>query len=63
MGTIAVFIYFLSVCCFAGCIHQFMETGRPGIFPSKRLLKKRAVTLGMAGGGLLVFGALISLLN
>ncbi|CAM3650539.1 hypothetical protein [Mesobacillus zeae] len=63
MGNFTAFIFLISIGCFAGMLHQVLAAGKPGIYPPKRLLKKRAGSLGMGGAIFLFLGALLSLLN
>ncbi|MBS4210696.1 hypothetical protein [Bacillus sp. FJAT-50079] len=61
MKGIITVIFFLAALLLAGMLHYVASQRRPGIYPPKKILKQRAMTLGGAGFICLVIGVLIAL--
>jgi hypothetical protein len=49
VGIFTSMVFLISVAFFAGAVHQLLALRKPGMYPPKALLRKRAGTL--AGGG------------
>jgi hypothetical protein len=60
MKSAAVIFFILSAILFLGAVKFFVDLQRPGVFPPKQVLKKRAGTLAAGGGICLLIGLLFS---
>ena len=52
-------IFALSVVLFLGGIHFFLSIKKPGVYPPKYVLKKRAAALAAAGALLFLLGMIV----
>ncbi|RFU64400.1 hypothetical protein D0469_18690 [Peribacillus saganii] len=59
MATVEYALFTICFLFFAGMIHFLLSAERPGIYPPKKLLRKRAGFLGLGGALLLVIAVLI----
>jgi hypothetical protein len=48
----------LSAVLFFGMLHYLSASRRPGMYPPKKILKKRAMVLGSSGGAALLLAIL-----
>lgn len=60
MRFVAIFLFFISAILFFGTIHFWLAYKKPGVYPPKKVMKSRAITLAGAGGVLLLLGTMIS---
>ncbi|MCM3767367.1 hypothetical protein [Neobacillus niacini] len=60
MKSAAVIFFILCAISFLGAGKYFMDLQRPGVYPPKQVLKKRAGTLAAGGGVCLLIGFLLS---
>ncbi|NRD78363.1 hypothetical protein HPT25_13405 [Bacillus sp. BRMEA1] len=58
-GT-AIVLFFISAILLWGALKYFLDIKRPGIYPPKQMLKKRAVVLAGAGSASLLLAVLLS---
>lgn len=58
MQSIMTFLFIIGALLLVGMIHYFLAHQRPGIYPPKRILKQRAVTLGGVGTLFIILGLL-----
>lgn len=56
MGIFTSVVFLISIVFFAGSIHNLLELKKPGMYPPKALLRKRAGSLAGGGAILLVIG-------
>ncbi|PLR89960.1 hypothetical protein [Bacillus sp. T33-2] len=56
-------IFGVSILLFIGSINFFLASRKPGIYPPKKLLKKRAGVFAIGGAVLFLAGLLFSLLG
>ncbi|MBY0095255.1 hypothetical protein [Mesobacillus maritimus] len=61
MQTLTVVLFTCSVASFLAMFHHLVKMQRPGIYPSKKVLKQRAGLLATTGAFLLVLGFIFSL--
>lgn len=54
-------VFFLGVILLIGMLYYIASYRKPGIYPPKKILKQRAVTLGVAGIIFIIIGILINL--
>ncbi|MEH7436311.1 hypothetical protein V7182_02350 [Neobacillus drentensis] len=50
MKSVAVMFFILSAILLLGTIKHFLDISKPGVYPPKQVIKKRAAAL--AGGGI-----------
>jgi hypothetical protein len=60
MKLAAIIFIILSIILFFGAIKYFLKLTRPGVYPPKQVLKKRAVALAGGGGIFLLIAILIT---
>lgn len=58
MKSVSTIILLISILLFFGAFKYLLALTRPGVYPPKQILKKKAGTL-VAGGGILLFVAII----
>ncbi|MEK3887524.1 hypothetical protein [Bacillus sp. FSL K6-3431] len=61
MRGFMTFMFFLGTILLSGMLYFAASHRRPGIYPPKKLLKQRALTLGGAGFIFIIIGVLIAL--
>jgi hypothetical protein len=61
MQTFTVVLFTCSVASFLAMFHHLVMMKRPGIYPSKNVLKQRAGLFATMGASLLVLGFIFSL--
>jgi hypothetical protein len=59
MITAAIILFFMSAILLIVTLRDVLAIMKPGVYPPKQVLKKRAFTLGCAGGFFLFVGAII----
>ncbi|MDE3838129.1 hypothetical protein C0966_01855 [Bacillus methanolicus] len=59
MGGIIFCFFVLSAVLLYGTIHYLIATKKPGVYPPKHVLKKRAGTLAAGGIAVLILGILL----
>ncbi|RLQ97294.1 hypothetical protein [Falsibacillus albus] len=62
MSGVIFCFYAISAVLFFGTFHYLIAIKRPGIYPPKNLMKKRAGVLGAGGIIVLILGLLLSLI-
>ncbi|MFP5110851.1 hypothetical protein ACSU64_00495 [Bacillaceae bacterium C204] len=60
MKIAAIIFFIFSAILFLGAIKYFLGLTRPGVYPPKQLLKKRAAALFGCGGVFLLIAVLIT---
>ncbi len=60
MKSAAVMLFILSMFLFLGTCKYFLDLKRPGVYPPKQILKKRAAALVGCGGICLLVASMIS---
>jgi hypothetical protein len=60
MNSISTILFLLSLLLFAGAIWNALALTRPGFYPPKQVLKKRASTLAGGGGVFLLLAIILS---
>ncbi|MDP4083936.1 MAG: hypothetical protein Q8934_04890 [Bacillota bacterium] len=63
MRGISIVLFIICAIFFIGMIHFLLESKRPGVYPPRHVLKKRAVTLAAGGVIFFLFGLLFSLFS
>ncbi len=63
MDGIIFGFFALSGVLFLGMIHYFLATHKPGMYPPKKVLRKRAGVLASSGAFCLILGVLFWLVN
>jgi len=63
MGTAAVIFFLAGVFLFGGMVYNLALYKKPGMYPSKRVIKKRASILAAGLGIFVIFGMLIIFLK
>ncbi|MGM0902341.1 MAG: hypothetical protein ACQEXB_14745 [Bacillota bacterium] len=61
MQIFTVLLFTCSLASFLAMFHHLFMLQRPGIYPSKRVVKQRAGVFASTGAGLLVLGMIFSL--
>jgi hypothetical protein len=59
MDGIIFGFFVVSACLLIGMIYYFIATKKPGVYPPKHVLKKRAGALGASGIAVLFLGILL----
>ncbi len=54
-------VFFLGAILLIGTLYYIASFQRPGIYPPKKVLRQRALTLGVAGLIFIIIGVLIAL--
>jgi len=60
MKIVAVTFFFISAILFLGAGKYLFDLKRPGVYPPKQVLKKRAAALAGAGGIALILAFMLS---
>ncbi|WP_342430185.1 hypothetical protein [Neobacillus sp. FSL H8-0543] len=60
MKSVTMILFLISFLLFLGTIRYLLAIKRPGVFPPKQVLKKRASALAGGGGIFLVAAILLS---
>jgi hypothetical protein len=60
MKIAAIIFFIFSAFLLLGAIKYFLEVTRPGVYPPKQILKKRAVALAGGGGIFLLIAIMIT---
>lgn len=60
MGIFISVVFFISFVMFAGAVHNLLALNKPGMYPPKVLLRKRAGSLAGGGAILLLIGIIFS---
>lgn len=60
MKSVIVTFFILSAILFLGTFKFFVDLNKPGVYPPKRVLKKRVAALAGGGGICLVLALLLS---
>lgn len=58
MGIFTSIVFLISIVFFAGAVHNLLALKKPGMYPPKALLRKRAGSLAGGGAILLVIGVI-----
>lgn len=58
VGIFTSVVFLISIVFFAGAIHNLLALKKPGMYPPKSILRKRAGALGGGGAILLLLGIL-----
>lgn len=61
MWGVMLFTFILGALLLMGMLHNAAAHRRPGIYPPKRVLRQRAITLGGAGLVFIFIGILIAM--
>lgn len=60
MKSVTVTLFILSAFLFLGACKYLFDLKRPGVYPPKQVLKKRATALAGAGGIALIVAIMLS---
>ncbi|MDM5328373.1 hypothetical protein [Neobacillus sp. CF12] len=60
MKSVSTVLFLLSVLLFIGAIWNTLAVKRPGFYPPKQILKKRALALAGGGGIFLIVAMILS---
>lgn len=60
VGIFTSVVFLISVACFAGAVHHLLASKKPGMYPPKALLRKRAGALAGGGAIFLLIGMIFS---
>jgi len=60
MKIVSTVLFLLSVLLFIGAIWNTLAVKRPGFYPPKQILKKRALALAGGGGIFLIVAMILS---
>jgi len=60
MKSVAVMLFILSAILFLGACKYLFDLNRPGVYPPKQVLKKRAAALAGAGGITMIVAFMLS---
>ena len=60
MKSVITVLFLLSVLLFIGAVWNTLAVKRPGFYPPKQILKKRALALAGGGGIILVVAMILS---
>lgn len=56
-------VFALSAVLFFGMFHYLMSSRKPGIYPPKHLLRKRAGGMGVVGAAFFIIGIILYMFN
>ncbi|MBS4177505.1 hypothetical protein [Lederbergia citrea] len=62
MKVIMIIFIMIGIILLVGMLHFLAAHQRPGIYPPKRILRQRAITLGGAGFVFFIIGMLLAVL-
>jgi len=62
MKGVSIFFIAVGIILLIGMLYNFSAFQRPGIYPPKRILKNRVMSLGGVGSIFLLIGILITIL-
>ncbi|RSD29281.1 hypothetical protein [Mesobacillus subterraneus] len=60
MGIFISMVFLVSIGFFIGAVHNLLSLKKPGMYPPKALLRKRAGSLAGGGAILLLIGVIFS---
>ncbi|MEI5906452.1 hypothetical protein WAK64_05210 [Bacillus spongiae] len=63
MNGVVFGFFALSIVLFFGTFHYLLASQKPGMYPPKNIVKKRAVLLGSAGAIVFVIGLILWLFS
>lgn len=63
MDGIIFGLFALSIVLLFGAVYNTLSIKRPGFYPPKKVLKRRAVLLAVVGGAGILLGYFLSVMN
>ncbi|MBO0961337.1 hypothetical protein J1P26_16655 [Neobacillus sp. MM2021_6] len=63
MKSVAVTLFIVSAILFLGSSKYLFDLKRPGVYPPKQIIKKRAAALAGVGGIFLLVALLLSIIS
>ncbi len=63
MGGFIKIVFLISAIAFLGALYFFLSAKKPGMYPPRNVLKKRARTMALAGGAAFLLGLFMAALQ